>query len=246
MSLINFVAWLLNGALGSENTRASQFFADNDLSAEAMAATPMTADAAMADPVAKPMWQQAKDQVASLQKVDPDFSDVAFLEQATQTYQKALTAANDMNPSELGAFATQNFTDSLSQCISQWQSSGIVRKVTDVKLDPPTLFKVSVDGLQQQIMVRFTGQAARYKINATTDTVVEGSKQPEYFAEFATFVRPAGTTTPKSTAAGAPAHCPGCGAPVEPGTAVCPYCRTPLTGTSATWQIDRLSASPYT
>jgi predicted lipid-binding transport protein (Tim44 family) len=245
MSLFNFVAWLLNGAFGSDEARARQFFADNDLSVDAMAATPTSADPATADSATKPMWQQAREQVAALQKVDPDFSDVAFLEQATQTYQKALTAENDMNPSELSTFATQNFTDSLSQCIRQWQSMGIVRKVTDVKLDPPTLFKVSVDGMQQQILVRFTGQAARYKADATTGMVTEGSKQSDYFAEFATFVRPAGTTTPKSTAAGAPAHCPGCGAPVEPGVAVCPYCRTPLTGTSATWQIDRLSASPY-
>ena len=191
------------------------------MAVDAMAATPMSADPAAADAVAKPMWQQAKDQVASLQRIDPDFSDVAFLEQATQTYQKALTAENDMNSAELGSACTQNFADSLDQCVSQWKSAGIISKVTDVKLDPPTLFKLTVDGTMQQIMVRFTGQAARYKADATTGLVSEGSNQPAYFAEFATFVRPAGTTTPKSTAAGAPAHCPGCGAPVEPGTAVC-------------------------
>lgn len=245
MALFNFVAWLLNGVFGSDEARARQFFADNDISMDAMAATPPSPEPTMSDSAAKPMWQQAKDQVASLQKVDPDFSDIAFLEQATQTYQKALAAENDMNASELGAAATQSFVDSLSQCITQWQSSGLMRKLTDLKLDPPTLFKVSVDGMQQRILVRFTGQAARYKVDATSGVLVDGSKQPAYFTEFGVFVRPAGTTTPKSTAAGAPAHCPGCGAPVQPGLATCPYCNTPLTGTSATWQIDTLSASPY-
>jgi predicted lipid-binding transport protein (Tim44 family) len=245
MALFNFVAWLISGVFGSDESRARRFFVDSDISTDAMAATPMSPAPTTTDPVVKPMWQQAKEQVASLQKVDPDFSDIAFLEQANQTYQKALTAENDMNASELGAAATQNFVDSLSQCITQWQSSGVVRKVTDVKLDPPTLFKVSVDGTQQQILVRFTGQAARYKADASSGVVVDGSKQPDYFTEFAAFVRPAGTTTPKSVAAGAPAHCPGCGAPMQPGAAVCPYCSTPLTGTSSTWQIDKLSASPY-
>lgn len=245
MALFNFVSWLLSGVFGSDdNTRARIFF-NVDVSRDAVTAGPTPIDATQTDAPVKPMWQQAKDQVASLQKIDPDFSDVAFLEQATQTYQKALAAENGMNVSELGADATRNFVDSLAQCISQWQSSGIVRKLTDVKLDPPTLFKVSVDGTQEQIMVRFTGQAARYKIDATSGVVVDGSKQPDYFTEFAMFVRPAGTTTPKSVAAGAPAHCPSCGAPMEPGAAACPYCHTPLTGTSATWQIDKLSASPY-
>src|SRR5271166_128903 len=204
MALFNFVSWLLNGAFGSDDARARQFFVDNDISTDAMAAAPMAPEATSSEPAVKPMWQQAKDQVASLQKVDPDFSDIAFLEQATQTYQKALAAENDMNASELGALATQNFVDSLSQCITLWQSSGLVRKVTDVKLDPPALFKVSVDGLAQQILVRFTGQAARYKIDANSGVVVDGSKQLDYFTEFAMFVRPAGTTTPKSAAAGAP------------------------------------------
>jgi predicted lipid-binding transport protein (Tim44 family) len=245
MALFNFVSWLLNGAFGSEESRARQFFVDDDISTDAMAAAPMPPEASVTDPAVKPMWQQAKEQVASLQMVDPDFSDIGFLVQATQTYQQALVAENDMNASELGAAATQNFVDSLSQCITQWQSSGLVRKVTDVKLDPPVLFKVSVDGMQQQILVRFTGQAARYKVDATSGIVVDGDKQPAYFTEFAMFVRPASTTTPKSVAAGAPAHCPGCGAPMQPGAAVCPYCNTPLTGTSAGWQIDKLSASPY-
>jgi predicted lipid-binding transport protein (Tim44 family) len=246
MALFNFVSWLLNGAFGSDDARARQFFADNDLSTDAMAAAPISAEATVTDPVVKPMWRQAKDQGTSLQMVDPDFSEIAFLEQATRLYQKALVAENDMNASELGAAATQNFADSLSQCITLWQRSGLVRKVADVKLDPPTLFKVAVDGTQQQILVRFTGQAARFKVDANSGVVADGDKQPAYFTEFALFVRPAGTTTPKSVAAGAPTHCPGCGAPMQPGAAVCPYCNTPLTGTSSTWQIDKLSASPYT
>jgi predicted lipid-binding transport protein (Tim44 family) len=203
------------------------------------------ADPADAAPV-KPMWQQAQDQIAALQKIDPDFSDVGFLAAAAKTYQGALGAEGASNADALGSAATQHFRDALAQRIADWQSAGMTHHVSDVKLDSPVLFKVSVDGTQQVLMVRFTGTAVRYTADATSNIVTEGSAQSGYFTEFASFVRPAGTTTPKSVAAGAPSHCPGCGAPMQPGAAVCPYCNTPLTGTGSNWQIDKVSASAYT
>lgn len=248
MSMFDFAAWLLNGVFGSQ-TRTNVFWSSDDISPDAFAnaQTGALADAPFSAPTAsKPMWQQAKDQVANLQKVDPNFSDVAFLEQASKTYVRALTAEGDMNASELDDAATQAFCDCLTQKIKQWQSAGLVRKVCDVKLDAPMLFKVSVDGTQQLITVRFTGSATQYTADANSGVVTDGSQQPQYFTEFATFVRPAGTTTPPSVAAGAPSHCPACGAPLDPGLAVCPYCNTPLSGTGSLWQIDHTAASPYT
>ncbi|HME80582.1 MAG TPA: zinc-ribbon domain-containing transport protein [Candidatus Eremiobacteraceae bacterium] len=241
MGLLNFLAWLVSGN-ASETVRA--WTSDSiDVPPDAFGAA---TDAATPSAPSTPMWQQAKAQIASLSTIDPDFSEVAFLEQATKTYLAALQAENDMNPSELGDRATAHFTDQLAQCVTQWQSAGIVRHVSGVKLDSPMTFKVSVDGLQQLITVRFTGQATRYSQDEANRVVTDGSTQPALFTEFAVFVRPAGTTTPKAVGAGAPSHCPSCGAPVDPGVAVCPYCNTPLTGTGSYWQIDRLSASPYT
>jgi predicted lipid-binding transport protein (Tim44 family) len=247
MSFFNFVAWLLS----PREDRSVSMWTNDDISPDAFAEMSATAGLpAAANPLitapSKPMWQQAKDQIGALQKIDPNFSDVAFLESATQTYQAALCAENDLNADALGDAATQSFHDQLAQRFTQWRSSGMVRKVSDLKLDPPTLMKISVDGMQQLITVRFTGTAARYTTDATSGIVTDGSKQPDLFTEFATFVRPAGTTTPTPISAGAPVHCPGCGAPVEPGRTTCPYCNTPLSGTGAAWQIDHLSASPYT
>lgn len=248
MGLLNFVAWLINGALGSNTSVTTSVTTrvwssdDADMPLDAL-----TAEAGVSAPDAPsvPMWQHAKDQIASLQKIDPDFSDVAFLGQASKTYAAALQAEGDMNPAELGAAASADFVQQLSQRIAAWQSAGLVRHVSDVKLDPPMIFKISIDGTQQLITVRFTGTITRYTADASNCVVTDGNKQTGYFTEFAIFVRPAGTTTPKAVGAGAPSHCPGCGAPVEPGLAACPYCNTPLTGTGANWQIDRLSASPY-
>jgi predicted lipid-binding transport protein (Tim44 family) len=241
MGLLNFIAWLINGN-SSATVRA---WTSDSIDIPPDAFGDATATATPEAP-STPMWQQAKAQIASLSTIDPDFSEVAFLEQATSIYLAALLAENDMNPSGLGDRATAHFVDQLTQCVTQWQSAGLVRHVSDVKLDSPMTFKVSVDGLQQLITVRFSGQALRYTADDSNCVVTDGSKQPALFTEFAVFVRPAGTTTPKAVGAGAPAHCPSCGAPVDPGVAVCPYCNTPLTGTGSNWQIDRLSASPYT
>jgi predicted lipid-binding transport protein (Tim44 family) len=245
MSMFDFISFLINGG----PTRTITAWTSDDISPEAFAAAQAGAaaqDATASAPAAKPMWQQAKDQVAALKQVDPDFSETAFLEQAAQTFQTALAAEGDMNPAEAGDAATQAFRDDLAQRIAAWQSAGLVRHVTDVKIDPPMIFKAAVDGTQQQIMVRFTGSAVRYAAAAIGGSPTDAGHAPESFSLFATFVRPAGTTTPKSVNAGGPSYCPGCGAPMEPGAGVCPYCKTPLTATSATWQLDQIGASPYT
>lgn len=234
MSLLNFLAWLV----GARQSPAMTLWSTDDISLEASAEMSAAAGTAM--------WVQAKDQVAALQKIDPNFSDIAFLENATNQYRSVLSAENDMNADELGDAATPGFRDDLRQRIDQWHASSLVRRVTNVSVDPPTLLKISVDGTRQRITVRFTGTAARFTADASSGVVTDGSKQPVLFTEYAVFSRPAGTTTPKPIAAGAPVHCPGCGAPVEPGRAACPYCNTPLGGTAAAWQIDHLSASPYT
>ena len=247
MSFLDFVTRLL----GARSDRAASMWTNDDISPEAMmglsAASGTVPVSGVADAApAKPMWQQAKDQIAALQRIDPNFSDITFLESATKLYQAALSAGNEMNPDELGDASTQAFRDELTQRIATWRASGLVRKVTGVSVDPPTLLKIEVDGTEQRITVRFTGTSARYTVDAQSGAVTDGSKQPTLFTEFAVFSRPAGTTTATSVAAGAPVHCPGCGAPVEPGRSSCPYCNTPLGGTAAAWQIDHLSASPYT
>jgi len=249
MSFLNFVAWLLGVR---DNRTSMSMWTNDDISPEAMASlsvasgtVPVTGAPADAAP-ARPMWEQAKDHIAALQRIDPNFSDIAFLESATKMYQAALAAEGHMNSNELGDSATPAFRDQLTQRVAQWRATGHVRNVTDLSVDPPLLFRIAVDGTEQGITVRFTGTVTRFTADTQNGTVSEGNKQPGYFTEFAVFTRPAGTTTPKAVAAGAPAHCPGCGAPVEPGRTACPYCNTPLGGTAAAWRIDHLSASPYT
>jgi hypothetical protein len=95
-------------------------------------------------------------------------------------------------------------------------------------------------------MVRFTGGARRFLRDVTTGMVAEGSAQLESFTEFAIFVRPAGSTTPKTAASGGPIHCPSCGAPVDAGAMMCSFCGAALTGTGGAWLLDKVSVSAYT
>lgn len=191
------------------------------------------------------MWRQAQAQIAVLQKVDPYFNEIGFLGEAGKTYKTALVAEGAMSPDMAASAASRHFRDHLIKRVSDWRAQSAVRHLSDVEFNSSVIFKIFVDGLHQFIMVRFTGTWFRYTASASSHAVIEGSKMAERFIEFATFVRPAGTTTPKSIAAGAPIHCPGCGAPVQPGSVVCPFCVTPLTGTGGTWLLDKVSETPY-
>lgn len=246
MRLLNFLGRIFGGTVRVRWRVTRRKFPE---SPDALPRTPtelLAQDVAMqvfADMTPKPQWSQVKDQIAALQQADPEFSTAAFLSQATSVYLAALTATDQSSPALLGARATQAFINQQSASLRMLQRSGLVRRASDVMLDAPVIFKISMDGVLQRITVRFTGQAVRYTADSSNSVVTEGSKQPAYFIGFATFVRPAGTTTPKAIGDRGPLHCPACGAPAQPDTAVCSFCGTPYTGPGTNWQIDSVSDS---
>jgi len=195
---------------------------------------------------ATPMWVQAKDQLATLQKADPAFLEATFLNQAAQTYSAMLAAEGAMDVSGLRDLATKNFLDGLQQRIDAWRSGGFTRVVSDVTLDPGTIFKVTIGAQNQAISVRFTGSARRFTREDMTNLISDGSIDVTSFSEFATFVRPAGSTTPLSTAVSGTVHCPSCGAPVSDGALRCTFCGAAVSGSGGTWQLDHTSLSAYT
>src|ERR1700680_1799577 len=146
MSFFDFVASVLDGVLGNGANRTTRLWTNDDVSPEAFADLSAGDTQQAAGPPPKPMYEQEKDQVVALQKIDPDFSDVTVLQQAAKTYQAALAAEGGMNAAALGSAATQAFADQLAQRVSQWQSAGLVHTVSGATVHPPMLFKVSVDG----------------------------------------------------------------------------------------------------
>ncbi len=195
---------------------------------------------------ATPMWVQAKDQLATLQRADPAFLEATFLSQAAKTYSAMLAAEAAMDVSGLHDLATKNFLDGMQQRIDAWHAGGFTHVVSDVTLDPGTIFKVTIGAQSQAICVRFTGSAKRFTREDMTNLISDGSIKSTSFSEFATFVRPAGSTTPRCTALSGALHCQSCGAPVSDGALRCTFCGAPVSGSGGTWRLDHTSLSAYT
>jgi hypothetical protein len=242
--LMDFVSGVLNVSFQLEASQnpSLRVWTEDDLGAIGAVGSPLPNPP---QPV-KPLWEQAQSQIASLKTIDPDFSEVAFLEQASKAYIAVCDAQSTMSADAAGSRVTPSYLNGLRAQIAQWNSSGMRRVCKDLKLDGGTMFKVSVDGDRQVITARFTGEATRFTQDVATGAAVDGSMQPESFTEFVSFVRPAGATTPKAVGAGAPAHCPACGAPATAGAIYCSFCGTPLTGTGGVWLLDHISVSAYT
>jgi predicted lipid-binding transport protein (Tim44 family) len=242
--VFDFVGWLLSAMFRATEARSETDVA-TWMSSDVGAVDLMDVPPASAPP-ARPLWEQAQAQIAALQKIDPDFSEVAFIAQASKEYMAAFAAEGAMNVDSAAAILTPNFRDQLEGRITGWRAAGYRRVAKDLKLDGGTVFKVSIDGDKQRLMVRFVGTAVRYTEDMATGSAADGSTQPESFTEFVSFDRPAGSTTPKPVAAGGPAHCPACGAPATQGTIYCSFCGTPITGTGGIWLLSRISVSAYT
>ncbi|HYK52953.1 MAG TPA: zinc-ribbon domain-containing transport protein [Candidatus Eremiobacteraceae bacterium] len=190
--------------------------------------------------------ERVHDEVATLQQIDPDFNDLQFLAQASQTYQKYLACDAEMNADGMTAFATPECVAAYRACVEKWKHAGMRRVVHDMKIDGSAIIRVMLDGTRQAIIVRLLSRGVRFTQDVDTGAAVDGSSLPDSFTEFPTYVRPPGTTTPKRAGAGGATHCPSCGAPTTAGAATCPYCGTQLTGTGGTWLLDHISASAYT
>lgn len=244
-ALFDFVGGALNMAWSSstERERATRALMGDDVECPPM---PGFAGEPSASPSPTLAIDRVQTQIDSLKKIDPNFSDVSLLSQASQTYLAVLGAQNAMSAEPLGALATPNCVSKLSDQIASWRSGGFERHTSDIKIDNAKITGVSVDGTSQSIQVRFTGTGVRYTKDTMAGVITEGSAQNASFTEFGTFVRPAGTTTPAAIGAGAPARCSGCGAPQESGALKCPYCGTVVTGSGGAWLLDKISASAYT
>lgn len=243
-SLLDSVASLFGTlAQGRKPTLEMSMFGD-DLAGLPSSVT--SADNDLASPPAPPMWVQAKAQLETLQKADPEFLETNFLAQASKTYAAALAAEGAMDDAPLAGLVSPAYEQHFHARVVAWKNGGFTRVVSDVRLDDPTTFKVSIGGDVQAITVRFTGSATRFTREDMTNVISDGSAQSQSFTEFATFVRPAGSTTPKAAALAGALHCPSCGAPVADGALRCSFCGAAISGSGGTWLLDRTSASAYT
>jgi predicted lipid-binding transport protein (Tim44 family) len=240
-SLINFL--FSNSRLTDRSDSLTAMFTDDTISAGSMAFTPLAADTL---PIAAPtLADQTAAQIGSLHQIDPDFNEVAFLSIAATSYTKAIQAEGMMSADDAKDVITQAYHDRLAARIADWQAQGYTRVVTGLNVDSTKVFKVSIDGTSQVLTVRVTGTGVRCTKDVSSGVVAEGSATSQTFTEYATFVRPAGSVTPKTTALGGAAHCPSCGAPAPATATVCPFCGTPLTPGGAAWLLDKVSQSAY-
>jgi hypothetical protein len=250
--VMNVLGFILNAFWRSGNTRQSIFFGDtNDDMTFSSGSMPPTLlmpqlDAGAATVAAQPMWAKAQQQVDSLKQIDPDFNQIAFLDYAAKAWTQAQNAESAMDASGASVFVTPAYAANLKSRIDDWRNQGFRRVISGLKLDGTTLYKVSLDGVSQSLVVRMSGSGIRYTQDTASGTAEDGSMQSDTFTEFATFVRPAGSVTPKTAALGGATHCPSCGAPAPASATVCPFCNTPLTPSGAPWLLDHVSQSAYT
>jgi predicted lipid-binding transport protein (Tim44 family) len=232
------------GALGKNSSEDAglRLFGDDALDAAALASAEAGAEPAVG---AVPMWQQAQTQLAQLQKADPNFTEVTFLAQAAKTYTAAVQAEAAGLTQGVEAALTPACAQRLKQRADARRAAGQSRIVAGLQIDSSRVFRVGVDAVHQSITVRFTGSATRWTRDDVTGVPVEGSPQNASFAEFATFLRPAGSMTPARSQAGTAAQCPSCGAPLGDGASSCAFCGASLSAGSA-WLLDKISASAYT
>jgi len=244
--IFRFVGDVLNMLfrLDAQSNPRMTIWTSDSLSGDAMMSTPLPIDTAtMPQPSGA---QRAHDEVATLQQIDPDFNEIEFLSMATTQYNAYVAADAAMDADAMTAIATTSFVDAYRKQAADWSAAGLRRVVHDMTVLASVIIKVSVDGTRQAVIVRFSTSGVRFTQDADSGVAVDGSASSDTFSDFVTFVRPPGTTTPKSAGTGGATHCPSCGAPTTGGAAKCPYCGTQLTGTGGTWLLDHISASAYT
>jgi len=182
------------------------------------------------------------DQIAEFKKQDPNFSEQQFDDIASTAFFKVQDAWSKRNMSSARSFVSPTLLNRFQAQLDQMKQEGKVNKMEKLAVGSVDLAEVAHDGGNDYITVKINASAADYTIEEKSGKIVSGSKDPEPFTEYWTFLRSDQVKTPSGTPELISKHCPNCGAPLQVNAiGKCDYCGSEVTSGHYSWVLSEIT-----
>lgn len=201
---------------------------------------PINIGATGGTPVATMPLVNVQAELARLQQKDPAFNEQAFKDYAQNAFYKIQEAWENQNLQIGRPYMTDQLMQRYATQISDIQSRGEKNVLENVVLGHMNITNLRTDNTYDYLTLQMDASAADYTIDRN-GKFLRGSKTPQHFTEYWTFLRKVGakTNAKKSVKANV---CPNCGAPLQlSATGQCQYCNAVVTSGEWDWVLSEIT-----
>ncbi len=210
---------------------------DVEVETEATAPQPLGGYAPEVDGGRLRLARDRDEQLATLQREDPSFSQPSFEQRVALVYQRLNHAWSSLQWDDFRPFGTDRFWLAQRYWIDSYRAQGLRNRMDGAAIDRITLVKLERDPFFWAITVHVRAHAVDTTVHEATGRIVGGSTSPRSYAEYWTFIR----SVDRHGAATATATCPNCGADAKVGMAGnCDACGVKLTGGAYDWVLSTI------
>ena len=185
--------------------------------------------------------QQEKQNLEDLKKKDPSFDKNTFLQRVQQGFIKLQNAWCEQNLNTVRPFISDGISERFQLQFLEQKEQGIRDHMENIELIDITIAQIEFDTVFDTITVKITASAVDYMVNITTGEYVSGSRAPEIFTEYWSFIRRPGTQTISGQGL-LEGNCPNCGAPLEINeSAKCNSCGSLIKSGEYDWVLSEIT-----
>ena len=191
-------------------------------------------------PVPSMPLANVQSELTRLQQKDPAFNEQAFKDYAQNAFYKIQEAWESQNLQIGRPFMTDQLMQRYATQIKDIQSRGEKNILENMVLGHMNITNIRTDNAYDYITLQMDASAADYTVDRN-GKFMRGSKTPQHFTEYWTFLRKvtAKTNIKKSVKANV---CPNCGAPLQlSATGQCQYCNAVVTSGEWDWVLSEIT-----
>ncbi len=190
--------------------------------------------------------------LGNLQAVDPAFQTRIFMNRVHSGFLKIQNGWCQQDLTAARIFLSDGVYERFQLQLQEQKDLGYHDQMEEITISNLWLEDFSTGGGFQSVTVGITANAIDYRVSLSDGEYLSGSRQPEYFTEYWTFLRRQGAVT---KSAGNPqglleGHCPNCGAALNDTSgdaqhqgqhADCPYCGALLRSGEHDWVLCEIT-----
>ncbi|MCO6457346.1 MAG: TIM44-like domain-containing protein [Pirellulaceae bacterium] len=179
--------------------------------------------------------------VDRLRADDPTFDDARFCDRVAQAFHKIQAAWSAQDLTSVRAFISDGIYERFSLQGIEQREFGYRPRVENVVVRKMLLAQVSQDPFFDLVTVRIEASCVAYRVSLADGRYVSGSRTPEVFAEYWSFLRRRGVRT-QETPGLIEGNCPNCGADIALNQhARCKSCDSLLRSGQFDWVLSEIT-----
>jgi hypothetical protein len=185
---------------------------------------------------------RAQEGLQDLHTQDSHFEEQHFIDRTTIAFKKIQDAWSAQNLEAVRPFISDGIYERFLLQFAEQRDEGYRNIIEAVTVEAAEVAEAIVDEQFQWLTIRIRASAVDYRVDVATNKEIRGSRNPEQFTEFWTFLRRNHVQTNLNQAGLIEGDCPNCGAAIEAASSAhCASCGSLLRSGKHDWVLCEIT-----